>query len=356
MLQGDAADLSFLPDSSVELVVTSPPYPMIQMWDDLFRFRNPEIARALDAADGLGAFELMHSDLHRAWTEIHRVLAQGGWACVNIGDATRTLNGRFRLYPNAARVISAFVSLGFDILPEVLWRKQTNAPNKFMGSGMLPAGAYVTLEHEHILVMRKGAGRTFRTSDQKIARRKSAIFWEERNTWYSDIWDFKGVRQALPGLEMRERSAAFPFELPFRLISMYSVQGDTVLDPFVGTGTTLLAAMACNRNSIGVDTDSSVIATGKALAARAAPSLNHFIRHRFASHLAFIEKRSADRRMPGHANRPHGFPVMTSQEEGLCLQFVEGIRSRQDGSIAVSYREEQRRDSWTLDQDSPTLF
>ncbi|HTP58399.1 MAG TPA: DNA methyltransferase, partial [Spirochaetia bacterium] len=179
-VQGDACSLSFLADSSIACMVTSPPYPMIEMWDHLFRARNPETGRALQAGDGLTAFDLMHADLDRAWREAYRVLIPGGWACINIGDATRTLDGRFRLYPNHARVISACASLGFDILPAILWRKQTNAPNKFLGSGMLPAGAYVTLEHEYNLLMRKGEKREFSSEEERQARRESAIFWEER--------------------------------------------------------------------------------------------------------------------------------------------------------------------------------
>jgi DNA modification methylase len=225
---------------------------MIEMWDDLFCARDPAVRAALDCGDGLRAFNLMHCDLDRAWLEIGRVLIDGGWVCVNVGDATRTIDGRFRLYPNHARVISACTSLGFDILPAVVWRKQTNAPNKFMGSGMLPAGAYVTLEHEYILLMRKGAKREFSAADKKRLRRQSAYFWEERNRWFSDIWDFKGTRQDLSISSSRERSAGFPFELPYRLINMSSIQGDTVLDPFVGTGVTTLAAMASGRDSVGV--------------------------------------------------------------------------------------------------------
>ncbi|MFW6335242.1 MAG: DNA methyltransferase, partial [Desulfosalsimonas sp.] len=108
--------------------------------------------------------------------------------CVNIGDAVRKLGDSFSLYPNHSEIIRAFLSRGLTPLPAIIWRKQTNAPNKFMGSGMLPAGAYVTLEHEYVLIFRKGAKRQFATPAQKLNRKKSAIFWEERNQWYSDVW------------------------------------------------------------------------------------------------------------------------------------------------------------------------
>ena len=339
VLRGDAADLSFLADTSVACVVTSPPYPMIEMWDSLFRSRSPEIGRALDAGDGLRAFALMHEDLDRAWKQIHRVLIDGGWACINIGDATRTVNGSFRLYPNHARILSSCAQLGFDVLPAVLWRKQTNAPNKFMGSGMLPAGAYVTLEHEHILIMRKGAKRAFASPDEKKARRESAFFWEERNRWFSDIWDFKGTRQDLSNSGSRERSAAFPFELPFRLINMYSVRGDTVLDPFVGTGKTVLAAMASGRDSIGVDVDDALLRDIPVEARNAVPLLNSFLQERLSAHERFVTEHARAKGELLHRNRHHGFPVVTGQEVDLRLACIESVRATEDGSITVSYRD-----------------
>jgi DNA modification methylase len=119
--------------------------------------------------------------------------------------------------------------LGFSALPAILWRKQTNAPNKFMGSGMMPPGAYVTLEHEYILILRKGNKREFTSIKEKQNRRESAFFQEERNFWFSDVWmDLKGTTQNLFDNKATERSAAYPFELPYRLISMFSVKSDTV--------------------------------------------------------------------------------------------------------------------------------
>ena len=104
---------------------------------------------------------------------------------------------------------------------------------------MYPGGAYVTLEHEYILILRKNGKRKFTTQPEKQNRRESAYFWEERNIWFSDIWDLKGIRQDIQQKDIRTRSAAFPFELAYRLINMYSVFGDTILDPFLGTGTTI---------------------------------------------------------------------------------------------------------------------
>ena len=96
----DARDMSRIKDNSVDLVVTSPPYPMISMWDDVFSRQNKDIKMYLKKGDGLNAYKAMHQELNKVWQEVNRVLKQGGIVCINIGDATRTLNREFKLYPN----------------------------------------------------------------------------------------------------------------------------------------------------------------------------------------------------------------------------------------------------------------
>src|SRR3990172_3414948 len=184
---GNANRLSELGDKSVDLVVTSPPYPMMEMWEDVLSKQDDQLAEALKRPDPDLAFELMHKQLDAAWVEVKRVMKPGGFVCINIGDATRSFEGEFKLYSNHSRILTGMLRLGFSKLPNIIWRKQTNAPNKFMGSGMLPAGAYVTLEHEYILIFRKGEKRIFSDNIQKESRYESAILWEERNKWYSDI-------------------------------------------------------------------------------------------------------------------------------------------------------------------------
>ena len=236
---------------SVHLMVTSPPYPMIEMWDEIFSSINKEIGVCLKNGNGKKTFDLMHDELNRVWKEVDRVLVNGGIACINIGDATRKINDSFQLYSNHTKITQYFLSMNYQALPLIIWRKSTNKPNKFMGSGMLPTNAYVTLEHEYILIFRKGGNRKF-SQDDKLNRNRSAYFWEERNNWFSDVWfGLTGVSQNLNDKELRKRSGAYPFELSYRLINMYSVQGDTVLDPFLGTGTTTISAICSNRNSIG---------------------------------------------------------------------------------------------------------
>ncbi|MFB6270714.1 MAG: site-specific DNA-methyltransferase, partial [Halobacterium sp.] len=316
---GDARDLP-LADDSVDLVVTSPPYPMIAMWDDVFAALDPEIGDALADDDGDRAHDLMLSVLDDAWQEVARVLAPGGIAVVNVGDATRTLD-RFRVYDNHARVTQTFQSLGFDPLPGVLWRKPGNSAAKFMGSGMVPPNAYVTLEHEHVLVFRNGRRREFEPGADR--RYEAAYFWEERNRWFSDVWDgLRGERQTLADPDLRERSGAFPFAVPYRLVNMYSVYGDTVLDPFWGTGTTSLAAGVAGRNSVGVERDET-LAGAFDDRIRDAPALSRSVAgQRLADHREFVRESGDDFQ---YRSDHYDTPVRTKQEQRLRLYEVADV-------------------------------
>lgn len=325
VLISDSRNLNEIKDNSVDLVVTSPPYPMIQMWDDLFSDLSSKIKIALDNNDGDTAFEAMHLELDKTWKEIERVTKDGAFVCINIGDATRTIDGHFQLYSNHSRIIRSFKKLGFTTLPNILWRKQTNAPNKFMGSGMLPSGAYVTLEHEYILIFRKGNKRLFKTPDLKNKRMESAYFWEERNQWFSDIWELKGIKQSLNHKKLRERSAAYPFELAYRLVNMYSQYGDTVLDPFLGTGTTTYACMASGRNSIGVEIDSEFTDIIINDEISLIDFLNNRIKNRIIAHKNFIEEYINRGKSLKHINIYYDFPVMTKQETKIKLQNITDI-------------------------------
>jgi len=336
---GDArAEMTGIAADSVDLIVTSPPYPMIAMWDEAFAGLNPSIRRALEAEDGLRAFEAMHAELDRIWREAFRVLKPGGLACVNIGDATRTIGGEFQLYPNHARILQAALALGFTSLPDILWRKPTNSPTKFMGSGMLPAGAYVTYEHEYVLILRKGGKRRFQSAAEKRRRRESAFFWEERNTWFSDLWtDLNGTGQEMRGKEARTRSAAFPFELAFRLVLMHSAYGDLVLDPFLGTGTTSAACVAAGRESLGIEIDPSLCpAIGQAL--RQAVEIGKSrAAERIADHVAFVEKRRARGKTIRYTNRPHRFGVMSAQEQDLIIRAPERLARTGEDTFRAEY-------------------
>ncbi|MHA1894336.1 MAG: DNA-methyltransferase [Candidatus Helarchaeota archaeon] len=309
---------------SVDLVVTSPPYPMIEMWDSLFSKLNPIIEKKLEEKNGKMAYALMNEELNKIWDEVARVLKPGGIACINIGDATRKIGKEFKLFSNHAKIIHHFEKLGFSTLPEILWRKQSNKPNKFMGSGMLPTSAYVTQEHEYILIFRKGAPRSFKLKDN--LRYKSAFFWEERNSWFSDIWmDLKGTSQKLNDNNLRKRSAAYPFELAHRLISMYSILGDTVLDPFLGTGTTLFASICCGRNSIGYEVGLEF----KDLIEKGVKQIKNFANkytlRRLKNHIRFIQERESQDKMIKYISKKYGFKVMTKQEIEIFFPKISKI-------------------------------
>ena len=327
----DAAAMAEVADGSINLVATSPPYPMIEMWDELFSSGNPAVGQALGDQNGRLAFDLMHLALDRVWREVDRVVAPGGIVCVNVGDATRTIGGTFRLYPNHVRVSSFFQEAGFDVLPMIVWRKQSNKPNKFMGSGMLPPNAYVTLEHEYVLTFRKREPRQFPPRDER--RRRSAFFREERNLWFSDVWtDLKGVSQLLD-TGSRDRSAAFPFELPYRLIQMYSVQEDIVLDPFAGTGTTTLAAMASGRSSVGYEIDKALKPVIEERIGKATEIARTATRERLERHRSAIGQNSGS--TGRYTARSYSFAVATAQETDISLPLIEEVRNTGQGRYEV---------------------
>lgn len=335
---GDSRKLKEVASNSVDLVITSPPYPMIQMWDAMFGDQNKKISAYLEKGAGLEAFGLMHLELDKVWDEMHRTLKDGGFLCINIGDATRSIGGKFQLFSNHSRIVSYCSKIGFDILPDILWRKQTNAPNKFMGSGMLPAGAYVTLEHEFILIFRKNGKKDF-NSEEATIRRESAYFWEERNVWFSDIWEgLKGTGQAMKkGSGVRNRSGAFPFELAYRLVNMFSIKGSVVLDPFLGTGTTSMAVAVSGRNSIGVEIDDNFKEIIHSNFDDIINFGNKYINKRIENHLTFIEKRMADKKNVAYVNEQHNFPIMTRQELNIKFDYLEEIIVN-DNTISIVYK------------------
>lgn len=323
---GDSRDIGFIGDRSVDMVVTSPPYPMIGMWDEVFGAQSEEFKEGIMEGNGEKAFEAAHEELDKVWRECWRVLKEGAFMCINIGDATRSIGGRFKLYDNHSRIVRGCIDIGFEELPGIIWRKQSNAPNKFMGSGMLPGGAYVTLEHEYILIFRKGGKRVWGEKKDKERRKESGYFWEERNKWFSDVWEVKGVRQSMDG-GGRERSAAYPFEIPYRLINMYSQYGDVILDPFCGIGTTMIAGMVLGRDSIGVDIDGSMVGfIGKRIEDMGVEGMNQVIEDRVRCHKDFEKQRGEMK----YWNEGLGSGVMTKQEEGIRMHKVKEIRDGGD--------------------------
>lgn len=244
---GDSRNLQIIKEKNIpiHLVVTSPPYPMIEMWDKQF------------SRLGANSYEDMHRMLAKVWKECYDILVDGGLMCINIGDATRKNDGSgFRLYPNHSKIIEYCEIIGFTTLPYILWQKPTNKPNAFLGSGFVPPSGYVTLDCEYVLIFRKGQIRKFTPKDK--LRYESSFTKLERDKWFSQIWnDLKGTKQNHS--EISRRTAAYPEEFARRLIRMFSVKGDTILDPFVGTGTTMKVAKELERNSIGYEIEDEFV-------------------------------------------------------------------------------------------------
>jgi len=263
----DSRNMKEIESGSVHLMITSPPYPMIEIWDNQFRQLDERIDKLWQEMEKeeerwkkeelvKKIFELMHENLSQVWRETYRVLVDGGIACINIGDATRSINGVFRLFPNHVKIIENCEKIGFITLPFILWKKPTTKPKykgkgAFLGSGMLPPNAYITQDCEFILIFRKGEPRKFKAHDP--LRYASRYTKEERNKWFTQIWELTGTKQTLS--EIERRAAAFPEEIPRRLIRMFSIINDVVLDPFLGTGTTTKVAIELQRNSIGYEID-----------------------------------------------------------------------------------------------------
>lgn len=241
---GDARDLSWIPDKSIQLVVTSPPY-----WT---------LKKYLDRADQLGAvesYETFLDELDKVWRECARVLVDGGRICCVVGDVCipRKRGGRHYVMPLHADIEVRARSLGLDCLTPILWQKIANGATEADGNGAgfygkpYQPGSIVKNDVEHILFLRKRDG--YR-SVPPLVKALSMLTKDEMQGWLRSVWtDIRGAstRGGHP--------APYPVELAERLTRLFSFAGDTVLDPFVGTGTTSVAAAATGRNSLGVDVE-----------------------------------------------------------------------------------------------------
>ena len=236
---GDARDLSFIPDGSVHLVVTSPPYWTLK-----------EYAPNPDQLGHVSDYEAFLAALRQVWEQCYRVLVPGGRLVCVVGDVclSRRKHGRHVVVPLHADICVMCRKIGFDNLNPIIWHKITNASYevergaKFLGKPYEP-NALIKNDIEFILMQRKPGG--YRKPTQR-QRRLSKLTKEEFDAWFRQFWN-------LPGASTKNHPAPFPAELAYRLVRMFSFVDDTVLDPFLGTGTTSIAAMRCGRHSIGVD-------------------------------------------------------------------------------------------------------
>ena len=241
LINGDARDLSFIPDESVHLVVTSPPYWNLKKYNE-----NP------NQMGHIQDYEAFLADLRKVWTHVLRVLVPGGRLVCVVGDVcvARRRFGRHLVFPLHADICVMCRQIGFDNLNPIIWHKIANASyevqngSKFLGKPYEP-NAIIKNDMEFILMQRKPGGYR-QPSDRQ--RRESMIDKKDFGRWFQQIWN-------IPGASLKNHPAPFPLELATRLMRMFSFVGDTVLDPFCGTGTTMVAALKYQRNSIGVEID-----------------------------------------------------------------------------------------------------
>lgn len=241
LINGDARDLSFLPDESIHLVITSPPYWNLKKYND-----SPNQLGHIDD------YEHFLGELTKVWEHVFRVLVPGGRLVCVVGDVcvSRRQFGRHLVFPLHSDISVICRRIGFDNLNPVVWHKIANASyevengSKFLGKPYEP-NAIIKNDIEFILMQRKPGGYRKPTDEQ---RRMSKIDKKDFNEWFQQIW-------TIPGASTKKHPAPFPIKLATRLVRMFSFYGDTVLDPFCGRGTTLIAALRNGRNGIGIEID-----------------------------------------------------------------------------------------------------
>ena len=240
---GDSRRMPEIKENSIDLVVTSPPYWHIKDYG---------------VPGQIGYGQTLHEylkDLYRVWQECFRVLKPGRRLCINIGDqfARAIIYGRYKIIPLHAELITQCEHIGFDYMGAIVWQKKTTMNTtggaNIMGSYPYPPNGMIEIDYEFILIFKK-PGKSARVS--KEVKEKSKLKKEEWKEYFQGHWKFGGAKQI-------EHEAMFPDELPKRLIKMFTFVGEIVLDPFLGSGTTVKIAMALNRNGIGYEINEKFI-------------------------------------------------------------------------------------------------
>jgi DNA modification methylase len=244
--QGDARDLDWIPSESVHLIVTSPPYWTLKEYP----LHKGQLGLIAD-------YDAFHDELEKVWRHCLRVLVPGGRLVCVVGDVclSRRRHGRHMVMPMHADIVVRCRKIGFDNLSPIFWYKIANASyevengSSFLGKPYEP-NAIIKNDVEFILMLRKPGGYRQPTQQQRDASKLSK---EEYQEWFQQVWN------GLTGESTKHHPAPFPAELAYRLVRMFSFVGDMVLDPFMGTGTTSLAAARGGRNSIGVEIEASYV-------------------------------------------------------------------------------------------------
>lgn len=243
LILGDSRSASALPDNSIHLVVTSPPYWTLKRYND----HANQLGHVAD-------FDEFIADLDEVWKNCHRALVPGGRLICNVGDvclSRRMNNGRHTVVPLHATIQEHCKAIGFDNLATIIWHKIANAKYEVAGGGGFLGKPYepnavIKNDIEFVLMQRKPGGYRSPSRSERIL---SIISEKNYQTWFRQIWS------DLRGTSNPKHPAPYPLEFAERLVRMFSFVGDTVLDPFMGTGTTNLACARWGRNSIGIELD-----------------------------------------------------------------------------------------------------
>lgn len=248
IINGDSRQMNLVPDKSVQLVITSPPY---------WQLKDYGIENQIGYNED---YETYINNLNLVWMESFRVLDNGCRLCVNIGDqfARAVYYGRYKVIPIRTEIIKFCESIGFDYMGAVIWQKQTTTNTtggaSLMGSFPTPRNGILSIDYEFILIFKKLGNPAIKVS--KEIKEQSKMTTDEWKEYFAGHWNFGGARQD-------GHIAMFPEELPKRLIKMFAFKGETVLDPFMGSGTTTLAAKNLERNSIGYEINPEFIEIAK---------------------------------------------------------------------------------------------
>ena len=319
IITGDSRHMDEVKAGSVHLVITSPPYWQLKDYGS-----NAQIGFN-------DSYQHYIDNLNRVWKECYRVLQPGCRLCVNIGDqfARAIIYGRYKVIPIRTEIIKYCESIGFDYMGGIIWQKVTTCKTTggatVMGSYPYPRGGIIKIDYEFILIFKK-LGKDIKPSRE--IKEKSKLTQEEWNEYFNGHWNFPGEKQ-------NGHIAMFPLELPRRLIKMFSFYGDTVLDPFLGSGTTARISLELGRDSVGYEINKEFLDTIKTkLGIQKEPSL---YKEDFDYEIIFQKKN----------NKKEGMPSIVTNNNNHLERLVNPKKFK-FGTVIDTNGRQERQDTYRV--------